>query len=45
MCRITAKGRKRYLDYVSVLEQVILDAAAAVQTDAEPAGGQPLVRA
>ncbi len=45
MCRITAKGRKRYLDYVSVLEQVILDAAAAVKADAEPAGGQSLVRA
>jgi hypothetical protein len=45
MCRITAKGRKRYLDYVAVLEQVILDAAAAVKADAEPAGGQSLVRA
>jgi len=45
MCRITAKGRKRYLDYVSVLEQVILDAAAAVKADADPADGQSLVRA
>jgi DNA-binding MarR family transcriptional regulator len=44
MCRITAKGRKRYLDYVSVLEQVILDAAAAVKADADPAGGQSLAR-
>jgi hypothetical protein len=45
MCRITARGRKRYLDYVLVLEQVILDAAAAVKADADPAGAQSLVRA
>ena len=44
ICRITAKGRKRYLDYVSVLEQVILDAAAAVKADADPASGESLVR-
>ena len=43
ICRITARGRKRYLEYVSVLEQVILDAAAAVNADAEPAGGHSLV--
>jgi DNA-binding MarR family transcriptional regulator len=35
VCRITAKGRRRYLDYVAVLEQVILDAAAAVNAEAE----------
>ena len=35
MCRITTKGRKRYLDYVAVLEQVILDASAAVKADGE----------
>jgi YD repeat-containing protein len=29
-CRITAHGRKRYLHYLAVLEQVILDAADAV---------------
>jgi DNA-binding MarR family transcriptional regulator len=34
VCRITAKGRKRYLDYVAVLEQVILDASAAVKDEA-----------
>lgn len=28
--RITADGRKRYLDYLSVLEQVLLDASSAV---------------
>ena len=29
MCRITALGRRRYLEYVEVLEQVVRDAAAA----------------
>ena len=29
--RITALGRKRYLDYLAVLEQVILDGAAAAR--------------
>lgn len=28
-CRMTALGRRRYLDYLSVLEQVITDGAAA----------------
>src|SRR6202167_4234716 len=27
ICRITASGRKRYLDYLSTLEQVVKDAA------------------
>jgi DNA-binding HxlR family transcriptional regulator len=30
--RITALGRKRYLEYLNVLEQVILDGAPAVRT-------------
>jgi hypothetical protein len=30
--RITSLGRKRYLDYLSVLEQVILDGAPAAKT-------------
>jgi DNA-binding MarR family transcriptional regulator len=30
-CRITAQGRARYLDYLAVLEQVVRDAAAAVE--------------
>jgi DNA-binding transcriptional ArsR family regulator len=30
LCRITAKGRQRYLDYLTVLEQVVRDAAKAV---------------
>jgi DNA-binding transcriptional ArsR family regulator len=29
LCRITARGRKRYLAYLGVLEQVVRDAAAA----------------
>jgi len=35
MCRITANGRQRYLDYLKVLEQVVRDAASA--TKAGPA--------
>jgi DNA-binding HxlR family transcriptional regulator len=30
-CRITALGRKRYIEYLGVLEQVILDADCAVK--------------
>jgi DNA-binding MarR family transcriptional regulator len=30
-CRITALGRRRYIEYLAVLEQVLLDAAAAVK--------------
>jgi len=32
-CRITALGRKRYVEYLAVLEQVLLDAASAVKAD------------
>jgi DNA-binding transcriptional ArsR family regulator len=38
ICRITAAGRKRYLDYLSTLESVVHDAAAAASKDASPAG-------
>jgi DNA-binding MarR family transcriptional regulator len=31
LCRVTAAGRKRYVDYLAVLERVILDADAAVK--------------
>jgi DNA-binding MarR family transcriptional regulator len=34
VCKITAKGRARYLDYLAVLEQVVRDAAAAVKSEA-----------
>ncbi len=30
-CQITALGRRRYLEYLAVLERVILDAAAATK--------------
>jgi DNA-binding transcriptional ArsR family regulator len=32
VCRITEDGRARYLDYLAVLEQVVRDAAHAVET-------------
>jgi DNA-binding MarR family transcriptional regulator len=38
VCRITAEGRRRYLDYLAVLEQVVRDAAAATKTGAQPLG-------
>jgi len=38
-CRITALGRKRYIDYLAVLEQVLTDAEAAMAP--EPAGRGP----
>jgi predicted ArsR family transcriptional regulator len=31
VCRITAQGRRRYLGYLAVLEQVVRDAADAVK--------------
>jgi len=42
LCRITAQGRKRYIDYLSVLERVLTDADAAVNgaTAAQP-GDKP----
>jgi len=35
LCRMAAQGRKRYLDYLAVLEQVILDAAAGSKANSE----------
>ena len=32
-CRITGLGRKRYIEYLAVLEQVLLDASSAVRTE------------
>jgi DNA-binding MarR family transcriptional regulator len=37
VCRITAQGRQRYLDYLKVLEQVVRDAANAAKAGAAPA--------
>jgi DNA-binding transcriptional ArsR family regulator len=41
VCRITAAGRARYLEYLSVLEQVVRDASKAAEADEsdEPEGG------
>jgi DNA-binding MarR family transcriptional regulator len=39
VCRITRQGRARYLEYLAVLEQVVRDAASAVQ--AKPSGSAP----
>jgi DNA-binding MarR family transcriptional regulator len=36
VCRITAEGRERYLDYLKVLEQVVRDAARAAKASPAP---------
>src|SRR6202453_4563700 len=36
VCRITAIGRKRYLDYLSTLEQVVRDAAKGTMQEKVP---------
>lgn len=36
-CRLTAAGRRRLLEYLTVLEQVLLDAADALATGENPA--------
>jgi DNA-binding MarR family transcriptional regulator len=44
LCRITEKGRERYLDYLKVLEQVVRDAASAAKTGSTrdaPSGPAP----
>ncbi len=35
VCKITVTGRKRYLEYLSTLEQVVKDAAKRTQDEAE----------
>jgi DNA-binding HxlR family transcriptional regulator len=35
ICRITANGRKRYLDYLATLEQVVRDAARSAKDSSE----------
>jgi DNA-binding MarR family transcriptional regulator len=37
ICRITASGHKRYLEYLSTLEQVVRDAAKGAREGANPA--------
>jgi DNA-binding MarR family transcriptional regulator len=36
VCRITASGRKRYLEYLTTLEQVVRDAARGTSEDDAP---------
>lgn len=33
VCRITALGRRRYVEYLTVLEQVVLDASSAIKAE------------
>jgi hypothetical protein len=35
VCRITASGRKRYLEYLETLEQVVRDAAGGAKEQAK----------
>jgi len=39
VCRVTPAGRRRYMEYLGVLERVILDAEAAVKKGESPAKG------
>src|ERR1700709_1718703 len=38
LCRLTSNRRRRYLDYLAVLEQVVRDAASAAKAGAAPLG-------
>ncbi len=38
LCRITAEGRRRFVTYLSVLEQVLLDAGSSEALEARPRG-------
>lgn len=38
-CRITRLGKRRYLEYLAVLERVVRDAAAAEEPEASPRDG------
>jgi len=40
MARVTASGRKRYMAYLAILEQVVRDAASLAQADQDPLIGQ-----
>ena len=45
LCRITAKGRRRYLDYLAVLEQVVRDAKSSTEEERAPRAGRGLAPA
>jgi DNA-binding MarR family transcriptional regulator len=38
-CRLTATGRKRFVEYLAVLEGVVSDAASAARSEAAPRRG------
>ena len=40
LCRLTPEGRKRFLDYINVLEGVVADALSAARTDPAPGGAK-----
>ena len=40
LCKITPKGRQRYLDYLQVLEQVVRDASDAMASAGGPRKGK-----
>ena len=42
LCRLTAEGRRRFLEYVAVLESVISDALAATRSEARTDSGPSL---
>ncbi len=44
ICRITSSGRKRFLEYLTVLERVLIDAADALDGDAAPDLSRAAVR-
>jgi DNA-binding transcriptional ArsR family regulator len=44
-CRLTANGRRRFLDYLGVLERVVRDAAKAAGDEARPPIRTGLARA
>lgn len=44
VCRITASGRKRYLEYLSTLEQVIRDAATEKESKTKSELASSLIR-
>ena len=45
VCKVTALGRRRYVEYLAVLEQVILDASPAIKADSGVRGGHSPVGA
>jgi DNA-binding MarR family transcriptional regulator len=42
LCRLTDDGRRRFLEYINVLENVVADALEAAGTKAEPKPGKAI---